>query len=220
MPRPLERGFAPSQPLSIHVAPVPNLQNQDHHDVIVNFVQHAVVPNAEPKHTRFTGKRLHAMRPGIVFQEPQAFIEPLLNVLRERQKGALRRGLEPETIAWHLREPGFATDRLVGHVARLCPRGSHGFHVKPVFKRFEQLEVFDRHERSDRFTVSLEYNSVPLERDAVQRLRERISNVCGGNLCHLYILYRMYAIRVKRDVRFDALILLRTVGTMLRFGGQ
>jgi hypothetical protein len=44
--------------------------------------------------------------------------------------------------------------------------------------------------------------------------------VRGGNLCHLYILYKMYAIRVKRDVRVAPLILLRTVGTMLRLGGQ
>ena len=61
----------------------------------------------------------------------------------------------------------------------------------------EQFEVFDRHERRDRLTVSLKDDSVPLERDAVQCLRERISNACGGNLGHPYILYKMYAIRVQ-----------------------
>jgi hypothetical protein len=170
--------------LPIDLPTVSDLQDENGHDVVVDFVKHAVVPDTEAKDARFPCERLHARRTRGVLQGEKPFVESFLNVLRKRHEGAFGGRLEDEAVASHLYEPRLPADLLVGHGPRFFAGGQDGGHVEAVLKVFEEFQVFNGHEGGDGLPVTLKHDPLTPERHAVKRVGECISNGCSGNADH------------------------------------
>ena len=184
--------------LPVHVAAVRDFDHEHSEHGVVDFVEKAVVSNSKTEDTGFAGQGLDACRTRVVLQGQEAFVEPLLNVSWQSEKGALRGRLEEKAVAAHLNtmhqpeglsaprlgKPGLTADLFVRDFARFRACDQDGFGIETVFNRLDQRQIVNRHQCGHGLSVPLKDDPLPFVRDAVESLGERIPDGGGGNAGH------------------------------------